>query len=198
MNAHFQHCAQKPTLESSQCSLWARRCGIQEAIWLYYFTYSFTTKRGVLVFAVLWRSFLMRARQEGIVPLSQGYFPELCRNGKCLSTPTRCQARVGQKRQWDSEISCSLYNFTSSKCNKQLKTWSFRRRRKKISLRGKQWNVSLSVAAAMWWFKRPFVPTPPVRSVQTATLSGTDIKFSGRNSSLIGLFTSVCNGRDPL
>lgn len=124
MNAHFQHCAQKPTLESSQCSLWARQCGIQEAIWLYYFTYSFTTKRGVLVFhAVLWRSFLMRARQEGIVPLSQGYFPELCRNCKCLSTPTQCQARVSQKRQWGNQL--QQYNFTSSKCNKQLKTWPF-------------------------------------------------------------------------
>lgn len=43
---------------------------------VYYFTYSFTTKRGVLVFHVmLWRSFLTKAQQEGIVPLSQGYFP---------------------------------------------------------------------------------------------------------------------------
>ena len=165
---------------------------------------------------VLWRSFLMRARQEGTVPLSQGYFPELCRNCKCLSTPTGCQAREGQKRQWGNQLQLIQPNL--SKGNKQLWKRSFSRKKKKKekkSLRGKQWSLSLSlslflslslslaVAAAMWWFKRPFVrsqipaPTPSAQCPNT-TLSGTDIKFSGRNSTLIGLFTSVCNERDPL
>lgn len=48
---------------------------------------------------VLRPSFLTRAQQEGMVPLSQGYFPELCRNCKCLSTPTGRQEQEGQKRQ---------------------------------------------------------------------------------------------------
>lgn len=38
----------------------------------------------------------------------------------------------------------------------------------------------------------------PWNSIQTALCLDADTKFSGRNSYLIGLFTSVSYGRDPL
>lgn len=112
--SHVQHCALKPTLESSQCSLWARRYGIQEAIWLYYFTYSSITKSAVLV------SRGAVVLEEGIVPLSQGYFAELCRN--CYQLPLGAD--------------CSLYNFTST-CVSSWGSDLLKERKKTHTLRGK-------------------------------------------------------------
>lgn len=91
------------------------------------------------------------------------------------------------------EISCSFYDSWRSGHIEEEDN---------LTQRGNS-EISLSATAEMWWFKRPFVcfqipaPTPSVQC-PNSTLSGTDIKFSGRSSSPIGLFTSVCNGRDPL
>lgn len=49
--------------------------------------------------AALWRSFLMRTREEGRVPLSQACFPQLCRNRVCQFPQSFEHERAGGQRE---------------------------------------------------------------------------------------------------
>lgn len=137
----------------------------------------------------------MRAQQKGIVPLSQGYFPELRRNCMCLSTPIWVSSARKPKE--------TARKSAAAQTTEPLQRWqaaveviiSFT-----ISLRGEQWSISVCGCCNVM-IQETFCTFPnPSTNPQcpNSTLSGTEIMFSGRNSNLIGLFTFVCNGRYPL
>lgn len=103
MNVHFQSRAQKPPLESSQCSLWASECGAEEAIWLYYFTYSFTATRGVLVSCGALAISSNENSRSGQSSSFAGLLPWAVLK-PCLSAPTGCGAREVQKRPGGNQL----------------------------------------------------------------------------------------------
>lgn len=103
MNVHFQSRAQKPPLESSQCSLWASECGAEEAIWLYYFTYSFTATRGVLVSCGALAISSNENSRSGQSSSFAGLLPWAVLK-PCLSAPTGCRAREVQKRLGGNQL----------------------------------------------------------------------------------------------
>lgn len=80
----------------------------------------------------------MRAQQKGIVPLSQGYFPELRRNCMCLSTPIWVSSARKPKK--------TARKSAAAQTTEPLQRWqaaveviiSFT-----ISLRGEQWSISV-------------------------------------------------------
>lgn len=141
-------------------------------------------KRGVLVFhVVLWWSFLMKTQQEGTVPLSEGCFPELCRNCK-YQLPLGVKYKSAKQDEWGNQL-----QLIQLKCSKGV----FKKK--------KQANGAISVCGySNVMIQETFCafPNPSTSPQRTVSMPGSDTTFSGRKSLLIGLFTFVCNGRDPL
>lgn len=137
----------------------------------------------------------MAARRQGSLPLSGGYFPSNC---KCLSTPAGCEAWKKEERR-SGEISsrlCLFYSLATSSVTsgREKNKWSF------VKHNFTRRETAERLSAESWQYKRDFwyISTIPRAQCPSSTLSGTDSEFSGRSSILIGLFTSVCNARDPL